>query len=97
MGESSARGRRRIKWRRGLRALHRDVGYLIVGLTIVYGVSGLAVNLAARVQEIAEGGTLMVSSTVRDLLLGGEWTFNEKGEHTLKGIDGSWRLYQLSR
>lgn len=36
--------RRRIKWRPGLRALHRDIGYLAVGLTLVYAVSGIAVN-----------------------------------------------------
>jgi hypothetical protein len=34
----------RVNWRKLNNALHRDVGYLIVGLTIVYGVSGLAVN-----------------------------------------------------
>lgn len=37
-------GARRIKWRPWLRALHRDAGYLAVGLTIVYAASGLAVN-----------------------------------------------------
>jgi class 3 adenylate cyclase/pimeloyl-ACP methyl ester carboxylesterase len=59
-------------------------------------VSGLAVNLAARVQQAAAGGTTWVSSTVRDLLLGGEWSFTERGEHALKGIDGAWRLYELA-
>lgn len=59
-------------------------------------VSGLAVNLAARVQQAASGGTTWVSSTVRDLLLGGEWSFTERGEHALKGIDGAWRLYELA-
>ena len=41
-GGPGAGGRR--NWRKLNNALHRDVGYLIVGLTIVYGVSGLAVN-----------------------------------------------------
>ncbi|MFN2427726.1 MAG: alpha/beta fold hydrolase [Candidatus Binatia bacterium] len=58
-------------------------------------VSGLAVNLAARVQQAASGGATWVSSTVRDLLLGGDWSFVERGEHELKGIDGAWRLYEL--
>jgi class 3 adenylate cyclase len=58
-------------------------------------VTGLAVNLAARVQEVAPGGSTLVSSTVRDLLLGGDWSFTEHGEHELKGIEGAWRLYQL--
>ena len=34
----------RIRWRRWLRALHRDLGYLAVGLTVIYAVSGIAVN-----------------------------------------------------
>ena len=59
-------------------------------------VTGLAVNLAARVQQAASGGATWVSSTVRDLLLGGEWSFAERGEHALKGIDGAWRLYELA-
>jgi class 3 adenylate cyclase len=59
-------------------------------------VSGLAVNLAARVTQVAPDDTIYVSSTVRDLLLGGHETFADRGEHALKGIDGSWRLYQLS-
>lgn len=58
-------------------------------------VTGLAVNLAARVQEAASGGATWVSSTVHDLLLGGEWSFAPKGEHQLKGIDGAWRLHEL--
>jgi class 3 adenylate cyclase len=53
------------------------------------------VNLAARVQQAATGGATWVSSTVRDLLLGGSWSFTERGEHALKGIDGAWRLYEL--
>lgn len=59
-------------------------------------VSGLAVNLAARVLQKAEAGAIYASSTVRDMLLGGERTFADKGEHELKGIDGAWRLYELS-
>ena len=37
-------GRRRWKWRPVVRQLHRDTGYLAVGLTLVYAVSGIAVN-----------------------------------------------------
>lgn len=36
--------RKQLRWRPQLRALHRDVGYLLVGLTFVYAASGLAVN-----------------------------------------------------
>ena len=59
-------------------------------------VTGIAVNMAARVQQAASGGATWVSSTVRDLLLGGEWVFTERGEHVLKGVDGAWRLYELA-
>jgi len=40
--------RRGVRWRPWLRAIHRDVGYLAVGLTLVYGASGLAVNHIAQ-------------------------------------------------
>jgi len=47
-GEPSAppapKRRRRFKWRGWLRALHRDLGYIAVGLTFIYALSGLAVN-----------------------------------------------------
>ena len=36
--------RRRINWRPWLRALHRDAGYFVIGLTLIYALSGLAVN-----------------------------------------------------
>lgn len=41
---SSSKPHRKIRWRHLLRALHRDVGYLSIGLTVVYALSGLAVN-----------------------------------------------------
>src|SRR6478752_10827906 len=40
--------KKRIAWRPWLRAFHRDIGYLAVGLTLVYAVSGLAVNHIAE-------------------------------------------------
>jgi class 3 adenylate cyclase len=59
-------------------------------------VAGLAVNLAARVEQAARDGAMYVSSTVRDLLLGGDHVFEDRGEHELKGIAGAWRLYELA-
>lgn len=58
-------------------------------------ISGAAVNIAARVEQAAGLGEVYVSSTVRDMLLGGEHVFAERGEHQLKGVDGSWKLYSL--
>jgi class 3 adenylate cyclase len=59
-------------------------------------ISGIAVNLAARVEQQAADGELWTSSTVRDMMLGGSASFSERGEHQLKGIDGSWRLFSVS-
>jgi len=41
---AKTQARRPFRWRPALRALHRDIGYLAVGLTFVYAVSGIAVN-----------------------------------------------------
>jgi class 3 adenylate cyclase len=39
----------------------------------------------------------MVSSTVRDLTVGSGIEFADRGEHSLKGIDGPWRLYEVEK
>ena len=59
-------------------------------------VSGLAVNLAGRVEQAAPDGAILVSSTVKDMMLGTDLVFEDRGEHTLKGIDGAWRLYEIA-
>ena len=56
-------------------------------------VAGLAVHLAARIMSRAEAGEILVSGTVRDLVIGSELTFSDRGEHELKGIPGRWALY----
>jgi class 3 adenylate cyclase len=56
-------------------------------------VAGLAVHLAARIMSRAEGGEILVSGTVRDLVIGSDLTFSDRGEHDLKGIPGRWSLY----
>jgi class 3 adenylate cyclase/pimeloyl-ACP methyl ester carboxylesterase len=56
-------------------------------------VAGLAVHLAARIMGRAEAGEILVSGTVRDLVIGSELTFSDRGEHELKGIPGRWSLY----
>ena len=58
-------------------------------------ITGIAVNLAARVEHEGAPGVLWVTSTVRDMMLGGSNTFADRGVHQLKGIDGDWRLYSL--
>ena len=59
-------------------------------------VSGIAVNLAARVEQQAADGSVWVSSTVRDMTLGGSTRYEDMGEYALKGIEGAWRLYAVS-
>jgi class 3 adenylate cyclase/alpha-beta hydrolase superfamily lysophospholipase len=59
-------------------------------------ISGLAVNLGARVAAMAAQGEVLVSSTVKDLVAGSGIEFEDRGEHELKGVPGEWRLYAVS-
>jgi class 3 adenylate cyclase/pimeloyl-ACP methyl ester carboxylesterase len=59
-------------------------------------VSGMAVNIGARVGAIAGPGEVLVSSTVKDLTVGADLAFAERGEHYLKGVPGSWRLFAVA-
>jgi class 3 adenylate cyclase/pimeloyl-ACP methyl ester carboxylesterase len=59
-------------------------------------VAGLAVVIAARVSALARGGEVLVSHTVKDLVAGAGVDFDERGEHELKGVPGSWRLYSVA-
>lgn len=58
-------------------------------------VGGMAVHLGARVGAMASSGEVLVSSTVRDLVVGSDLSFGSAGEHELKGVPGQWRLYRL--
>ncbi len=56
---------------------------------------GLAVHIAARVNALAGTGEIVVSSTVRDLVVGSGIEFVDRGEHELKGVPGSWKLFAV--
>jgi class 3 adenylate cyclase len=56
-------------------------------------VGGVAVHIGARVAALAGPSEVLVSSTVKDLVAGSGLRFAERGEHELKGVPGSWRLY----
>jgi pimeloyl-ACP methyl ester carboxylesterase len=56
---------------------------------------GLAVHIAARVMDRAGPCEVMVSSTVKDLVVGSGISFQERGEHALKGVPGEWRLFSV--
>ena len=58
-------------------------------------VSGLAVHIGARISSLAEAGEVLVSSTVRDLIVGSGQTLADRGEHELKGVPGPWRLFAV--
>jgi len=55
---------------------------------------GLAVHIAARLGSLAVPGEVLVSSTVKDLVVGSGIEFQDRGEHELKGVPGSWRLFR---
>ena len=57
---------------------------------------GLAVHIAARIAGLAHAGEVLTSSTVKDLLAGSEIGFEDRLEHELKGVPGTWRLFHAS-
>jgi class 3 adenylate cyclase len=59
-------------------------------------VSGIAVHIGQRVAAIARPNEVLVSRTVADLLAGSDLVFRDQGEHELKGVTGSWRLFQVA-
>ncbi|MEK6271097.1 MAG: adenylate/guanylate cyclase domain-containing protein [Actinomycetota bacterium] len=58
-------------------------------------VGGMAVHIGARVAARAEGGEVLVSGTVKDLVVGSGIEFDDRGTATLKGVPGEWRLYRV--
>jgi class 3 adenylate cyclase len=57
---------------------------------------GLAVHIAARVMDQANPSEVLVSSTVKDLVVGSGIEFQERGAHELRGVPGEWRLFSVS-
>src|SRR2546425_97946 len=55
-------------------------------------VAGIAVHIGSRVMSTAGPGEVVVSNTVRDLLSGSEFRFEDRGVRELKGLPGEWRL-----
>jgi class 3 adenylate cyclase len=58
-------------------------------------VGGMAVNIGARIGAIADAGEVLVSSTVRELVVGSGLEFADRGVQTLKGAPGEWRLFAV--
>jgi class 3 adenylate cyclase len=59
-------------------------------------VGGIAVHIAARVQALAQPNEVLVSSTVRDLVVGSGLRFGSRGRRQLKGIPGEWELLNVA-
>jgi class 3 adenylate cyclase len=56
-------------------------------------IGGIAVHIAARIAGLAGSGEVLTSSTVRDLVAGSGLEFDDRGEHELKGVPGTWRVF----
>lgn len=59
-------------------------------------VAGIAVSIGARVAAQASPGEVLVSQTVKDLVVGSGITFDDRGTQALKGVPGEWRLYAVA-
>lgn len=58
-------------------------------------IAGIAVHIAARVMAFASEGRVLVSGTVKDLVVGSAIQFADRGSHLLRGIPGEWRLFEV--
>ena len=58
--------------------------------------SGLSVSIGARVMANARPSEVLVSRTVKDLTAGSGLTFQDAGEHELKGVPDRWHLYRVA-
>jgi class 3 adenylate cyclase/pimeloyl-ACP methyl ester carboxylesterase len=61
-----------------------------------HDVTGMAVHIGARIASLAGPGEVLVSSTVRDLVVGSGLTFTDRGSEQLKGVPGRWALCALA-
>jgi class 3 adenylate cyclase len=59
-------------------------------------VGGMAVHIGARIGALASGGEVLVSRTVRDLVVGSGLEFEDRGSHELKGVPGAWQLFAVA-
>jgi class 3 adenylate cyclase len=59
-------------------------------------IGGLAVQIGARVSALAGPHDVLVSGTLRDLVIGSGLEFEDRGAHELKGVPGEWRLFAVA-
>ena len=58
-------------------------------------VGGIAVHIGARVANMAGAEEVLVSGTVKDLVVGSGFEFTDRGTHSLKGAPGEWQLFTV--
>lgn len=63
--------------------------------TIGPKLGGIAVHIGARIAALADGGQVLVSRTVKDLVAGSGLKFVDHGVHALKGVPGDWHLFAV--
>jgi len=56
-------------------------------------VAGIGVHIGARVSALAASGEVLVTSTVKDLVMGSDLEFDDRGSRELKGVPGDWHLW----
>jgi class 3 adenylate cyclase len=59
-------------------------------------IGGIAVHIGARVSALAGPNEVLVSSTLRDLVIGSGLEFENRGAHVLKGVPGDWHLFAVA-
>ncbi len=59
-------------------------------------IGGIGVHIGARVSALAGPNDVLVSSTVRDLVIGSGLEFEDRGAHALKGVPGQWHLFAVA-
>jgi class 3 adenylate cyclase len=59
-------------------------------------IGGIAVHIGARLSALARANDVLVSSTLRDLVIGSGLEFDDRGAHELKGVPGEWRLFAVA-
>ena len=99
---STARPRARCAARSAITRAARELGVEVrVGIhtgeceLIGDDVGGMAVHIASRVGGLAAPGEVLVSGTVFGTVVGGPFTFEDRGFHELKGVPGRWPLFAL--
>ena len=60
-------------------------------------IGGLAVHIASRVSAMAGPGEVLVTGTVRDLVVGSGIVFDDRGRHDLKGVPGEWQVLAVDQ